>query len=272
VFGTDSGIDEDVRWLSTKDQERLGYPTQKPEALLERIIMASSKESSLVLDPFCGCGTAVIAAQRLKRHWTGIDITHLAIGLIKQRLADTFGDDIRKAYEVHGEPTDLAGAQQLANDDKFEFETGALSLVGARHVGEIKRGADRGIDGRKFFHDEHGGKSKQIIISVKGGHVQASHVRDLRGVIEREKAAIGVFITLESPTGPMKKEAAEAGFYTPPQITDKFPRIQILTIEELLAGKKIAYPLQHDTTYKKAPKARSNAAEQMNLSTEAEPF
>jgi len=257
----------DVFPVNSQAQERLGYPTQKPESLLERIITASTNEGDTVLDPFCGCGTAIIAAQRLKRRWVGIDITHLAVGLIKQRLLDTFGDDIRKAYEVHGEPTDLAGAEQLADDDKFEFEAWALSLVGARHVGDIKRGADRGVDGRKFFHDDKSGRSKAIILSVKGGGVQASHIRDLRGVVDREKAAIGVLITLEQPSKPMLKEAVEAGFYDSPHLTEKFPRLQILTIEGLLAGKQIAHPRLLDTTNKKAPKAKDSSPEQMNFDT-----
>jgi DNA modification methylase len=265
VFGTDDGIDEDVRWLSTKDQERLGYQTQKPEALLERIIKASSNEGDLVLDPFCGCGTAVVAAQRLNRRWIGIDITHLAIGLIKQRLTDIFGPEIRGTYEIHGEPTDLAGAQALADQDKFQFEAWALSLVGARHAGEVRRGPDRGIDGKKFFHDDKSGKTKQIIFSVKAGHVQVSYIRDLRGVLDREKAAIGVLVTLEPPTKPMEKEAAEAGFYESPHLEEKFPRIQILTIEQLLLGEQVAYPRWLDATFKQAPKAKGAAAEQMTL-------
>lgn len=134
----------DIAEINSRAGERLGYPTQKPEVLLERIINASSNEGDVVLDPFCGCGTAVVAAQRLKRRWIGIDITHLAVGLIKHRLADTFGPSINCTYEVHGEPKDLASAQALADQDKFQFEAWALSLVGARHSGEIHRGADRG--------------------------------------------------------------------------------------------------------------------------------
>ena len=247
--------------------ERLGYPTQKPEALLERIIKASSNEGDVVLDPFCGCGTAVAAAQGLNRRWIGIDITHLAVGLIKKRLHDKFGDAIKGAYEVIGEPTDLAGARKLAEDDKFQFEAWALSLVGARPAGQVRRGADRGIDGRLYFHDEHGGgKSKQIILSVKGGHVEHSQVRDLRGVLDREQAEIGVLITLEGPSKPMLKEAASAGFYSSPAFADrKFPRMQILTIEEMLAGKDIDRPRLLETTFKQAPKAKSKRAENLSL-------
>ena len=165
---------------------------------MERIIRAARNEGDLVLDPFCGCGTAVAVAQSLKRRWIGIDITHLAISLIKKRLHDSFGEAIKGAYEIHGEPTDLAGARKLAEDDKFQFEAWALSLVGARPAGQVHRGADKGIDGRLYFHDDASGNSRQIILSVKGGHVEHSHIRDLRGVLDREQAEIGVLITLEA--------------------------------------------------------------------------
>ncbi len=207
------------------------------------------------------------------RRWIGIDITHLAIGLIKKRLDDAFGESVRATYEVIGEPVDLKGAEALAKEDPYQFQWWALSLVGARPL-EKKKGADQGIDGRLFFHDEKGGKTKQIILSVKAGKLHAPYVRDLRGVIEREKAEIGVLICMEAPTKPMLKEAAEAGFYRPPGLTDKYPRIQILSIQELLAAKKIDYPrFAADATFKKAPKARKAAEEQMPLGGEIEePF
>ena len=256
----------DINPIGAQAQERLGYPTQKPEALLERIIKASSNEGDVVLDPFCGCGTAVAAAQTLKRRWIGIDVTHLAIGLIKQRLHDKFGDSIKGTYEIHGEPTDLSGARKLAEDDKFQFEAWALSLVGARPAGQVRRGADKGIDGRLYFHDDASGKSKQIILSVKGGHVEHSHVRDLRGVLDREQAEIGVLITLEPPTRPMITEAASAGFYKPAAYEGRsFPRIQILTIEEILAGRQIDFQPMRDATYKQAPKSKGKKAENLTL-------
>ncbi|MGA8538828.1 MAG: DNA methyltransferase [Terriglobales bacterium] len=246
--------------------ERLGYPTQKPESLLERIIKSSSNEGDVVLDPFCGCGTAISVAQRLNRRWIGIDITHLAIGLIRKRLDDAFGESVRSTYEVIGEPVDLPGAQRLAQDDPYQFQWWALSLVGACPT-EEKKGADRGIDGRLYFHDENkrDRRTKQIIFSVKAGKVQSAYVRDLRGVIDREDAQIGVLICMEAPTKPMLKEAAEAGFYKPPGLEDRYPRIQILTIEELLAGKGVAYPRLLEVTFKKAPKVRKAAEEQMAL-------
>ncbi len=256
----------DIESLRSWMIERLGYPTQKPEALLERIIQASSNEGDVVLDPFCGCGTAIAAAQTLNRRWIGIDITHLAIGLIKQRLQDKFGEAIKSTYQVFGEPTDLAGARKLAEDDKFQFEAWALSMVGARPSGQVRRGADKGIDGRLFFHDDSSGQSKQIILSVKGGHVEHSHIRDLRGVLDREEAQIGVLITLEPPSKPMLREAASAGFYTSSSIADSaFPRIQILTIEEMLAGSSIAFPRMHQVTFKQAPRAKGKAAENLTL-------
>jgi site-specific DNA-methyltransferase (adenine-specific) len=245
----------DIDRINQAAKERLGYPTQKPEALLERILKASSKEGDVVLDPFCGCGTTVAAAQKLNRRWIGIDITHLAINLIKVRLADTFGPKIVEKYNVVGEPRDLESARALAAADKYQFQYWALGLVGARPM-EEKKGADKGIDGRLYMTDAKA-ETRSIIISVKGGHVTASQVRDLRGVVEREDAAIGVLVTLEEPTGPMKAEAAEAGFFQTKSVAaTRHPRLQILTIEDLLAGKKIDMPAAQDLrSFKQAPKA-----------------
>ena len=246
----------DIEPINAAAAERLGYPTQKPEALLERILKASSDEGDVVLDPFCGCGTAIAVAQRLNRCWIGIDITHLAVSLIKHRLHGAFGVEVEKTYNVVGEPADLAGARRLAAHDPYQFQWWALGLVRARPV-EQKKGADKGIDGRLFFHDDaESQKTKQIVISVKSGNVQVAHVRDLRGVVEREKAAIGVLITLEEPTKNMRAEAAGGGFYDSPWRT-RHPKLQILTIEELLAGKKINFPPSRNLrTFKKAPKAK----------------
>ena len=255
----------DVESLRSWMDERLGYQTQKPEALLERIVNASSKEGDLVLDPFCGCGTTVQVAQRLGRRWIGIDITHLAIGLIRRRLSDTFGEDVRKSYQVIGEPTDLEGARELAeHPDRYQFQSWALGLVGARPK-ELKKGADRGIDGRLYFHDEPGGRTKQILLEVKSGKVDVAQVRSLRGAVEREKAEIGVFLCFEEPTRPMLREAAEAGFYIAPD-GSKHPKMQILTIQNLLDGKQPEYPrFARSETFKRAPKARA-ATRQQNLS------
>jgi len=244
--------------LTSSSKERLGYPTQKPEALLERIIIASSKEGEIVLDPFCGCGTTIAVAQRLNRHWIGIDVTHLAVTLIKHRLKDMFGNKIQ--YQAIGEPVSLPDAKTLAENDPYQFQWWALGLVGARPV-EQKKGADRGIDGRLYFHDEADSakaRTKQIIISVKSGHVSVADLRDLRGVVEREKAQIGVLICMEKPTKPMRTEAASAGFYKSPWGTSH-PVLQILTIKELLDGKQIDYPHSEgvNVTFNKAQKVKS---------------
>jgi len=252
----------DIFPINSQAQERLGFPTQKPIALLERIINASSKKGDLVLDPFCGCGTAIEAAQKLKRRWIGIDITHLAINLIKVRLADAFGAKAAKHYTVIGEPTDLAGAKALAAQQKYQFQYWALGLVGAKPMAsEQKKGADAGIDGKLYLTDSSG-KVDPVIISVKGGHVTVAHVRDLRGVLDREKAAIGVFITLEEPTAPMKAEAASAGFFHARNLGDtKHPRLQVLTIAELLAGQHIDLPIQQvGRSFKQAPKVKQEQA------------
>ena len=252
----------DIPPINSRAQERLGYPTQKPEALLERIITASSNKGDTVLDPFCGCGTTIAVAQRLERRWIGIDITHLAISLMKHRLKTAFGDNVK--YKVIGEPIDAAGAQQIAQDDPYQFQFWALGLVGARPV-EQKKGADKGIDGRLYFHEEIPARStKQIIISVKAGHTSSNHVRDLRGVLDREKAQIGVLITMEHPTRHMREEAASAGFYE--SWGRKHPRIQILTIEDLVEGKVIDYPpARVDATLKSAPQAKTDGDANLDL-------
>jgi hypothetical protein len=253
----------DLTVLNNRSKETLGYPTQKPEALLERIINASSNEGDTILDPFCGCGTTIAAAEKLKRRWIGIDITNLAITLIRSRLTDTFAGAAK--YEVIGEPVSLPDATKLAHDDPYQFQWWSLGLVGARPV-EEKKGADKGIDGRIYFHAGDT-KTHQIILSVKAGHVNVAHVRDLRGVLDREKAEIGVLISLEEPTGPMKKEAASAGFYTSPW--GKHARLQLVTVEELLTGANIDRPpIQTSTTFKRAPKAASKPATNRALSFE----
>lgn len=260
----------DIGPINSAAAERLGYPTQKPESLLERIIKSSSNEGDTVLDPFCGCGTTIAVAQRLNRKWIGIDITHLAIGLIKSRLRDAFGEAVKETYKVVGEPVDISGAEQLAKDDPYQFQWWALGLVGARRT-EQRKGSDQGIDGRLYFHDEgEGGATKQIILSVKSGHVNVAHVRDLRGVIEREKAQIGVLITLEEATKPMRTEAASADFYKPLYDENKYARLQILTIAELLEGKGIGYPHHFDSnvTFKRAPRAETPQPEQLTLAAE----
>ena len=231
------------------------FPTEKPEALLERIIKVSSNEGDTVLDPFCGCGTTITVAEKLKRKWIGIDITHLAISLIKHRLEDSFGEEVE--YELIGEPKDLKGAEELAKQDPYQFQWWALGLVGARPAeSEKKKGADKGIDGHIYFHDEpKKGRTKAIIIQVKCGHITRGMIDALKGVVEREKAQIGVFITLQEPTKPMQKEALSSGFYKSPS-GKYYPKIQILIIEDLINGNKnIERPPKvaiNDVTFKKA--------------------
>jgi DNA modification methylase len=223
---------DDISVINNRSKEGLGYPTQKPVALLERILESSSKKGDVVLDPFCGCGTAVYAAQKLDRQWIGIDVTHLAIAIVEKRLRGAFP---RITFNVIGTPTDLDGANDLASREKYEFQYWACSLVNAQPYQQKKKGADGGIDGLIYFQDDKG-SAKRIVVSVKGGqNVSVQMIRDLRGVVEREKAAIGIFVTLVDPTGPMRAEATKAGFYVSPQ-GKKFSKLQILTIEGLLKG------------------------------------
>lgn len=255
---------DDIAPINSQAKERLGYPTQKPVALLQRILDASSVEGNIVLDPFCGCGTTISAAQRMNRRWIGIDITHLAIGLIKSRLRDEFGDTISAAYRVVGEPTTLDDAEELAKEDQYQFQWWALGLVGARR--NEKKGAHQGIDGKLLFHDEGaGGETKQVILSVKAGKLHAEHVRDLRGVLEREHAEIGVLISMEEPTKQMRAEAASAGFYK--SAWGDHPRIQLLTVSELLTGKGIDYPAPRYTniTSKRAERVQIRDAHNGSL-------
>jgi site-specific DNA-methyltransferase (adenine-specific) len=266
--GTDvQDIITDIPPISAQAQERLGYPTQKPEALLDRILRSSSNEGDVVLDPFCGCGTTVQVAQRLNRRWIGIDITHLAINLIKYRLDNSFSPEIRKTYIVIGEPKDLEGARKLAEESKYQFQNWALGLCGARTTGEIKKGADRGIDGRIPFREANSLDFNDIIFSVKGGqNVGVSEVRDLIGVVQREDAAIGVYISIVEPTKPMLKEAAEAGFYTSKD-GSRYPKIQLLTIEGLMNKTQLLQRPWHveDLTFKKAPRFRPDTAKNLRL-------
>lgn len=237
----------DIPRISNTSKERLGYPTQKPLALLERIINASSNEGDVVLDPFCGCGTATHAAEKLRRRWIGIDITHLSISLIEKRLTDAFPD---VQFSVHGTPKDAEGAKALADADKYQFQWWAVSLVNAVPFGGKKKGADGGIDGLIYFKPD-GKTTEKAIVSVKGGqNVSVAMIRDLAHVIEREKAKIGVFITLAPPTDPMLKEAIKAGFYETSH--GKYSKLQILTIEQLFAGRKPDIPLVDSSAFKKA--------------------
>jgi hypothetical protein len=257
-----------------------------------------------VLDPFCGCGTTIDAAEKLGRDWIGIDVTQLAISLIKNRLQDAYGSRLRfvsgsaqgravsslpaaerdESSELHdrsrgvtrptesfvriiGEPTTPNEAATLAEEDKFQFQWWALGLVGARPV-EQKKGADHGIDGKILFRDDpKAAKPEQIIIQVKGGKTGVKDVRDLRGVLDREKAAIGILISLQPATGPMETEAASAGFYEHKINRLKYPRLQLRTVKELMEGKGIERPVNMavDDTFKKAPKTQAKAHQQHEM-------
>lgn len=259
---------DDIPALSGAHAERLGYPTQKPLALLERIIGASSNPGDVVLDPFCGCGTAIAAAERLGRRWIGIDITHLSIALLKYRLETAYPGI---AIRIEGEPEDVDAARHLATQlgpkGRYQFQWWACSLVRAKPYGgddvgakRGKKGSDTGIDGIIDFVDDASGAHKRIIVQVKSGHVKSGDIRDLKGTVEREKAEMGVFITLEEPTPDMETEAVTAGHYV--SRWGRHPKVQTLTIEQLLAGARIDMPPQSQVsvTFKRAPKARRPAA------------
>ena len=235
------------------------FPTEKPEPLLERIINASSKEGDVVLDPFCGCGTAVAAAEKLNRRWIGIDITHLAVSLIRHRLQDSFGDDL-KPYEVIGDPKDLASAEALAQQNRYQFEWWALGLVDARPANNKRKGADSGVDGYINFFDDNSGKSKRIIVQVKSGRVNRGQIATLKGDMEREGAEIGLFVTLSDPTEPMRQEALSAGVYEPEYFPGHhYARVQILTISDLLSGHaRSEYPrVGPESTFRQASRHRA---------------
>ena len=233
----------EINFINSQAKERLGYPTQKPEALLERIIKASSNEGDIVLDPFCGCGTTIAVAEKLKRKWIGIDITHLSVNIIKLRLKSMFGIEPKKSYKVIGEPEDLASAIELANQNRYQFQWWATSLIDAKPYGDKKKGKDTGIDGFIFFMDKDN-KVRNCIVSVKSGNVQPKDIRELGFVLEREKAEMGIFITLQEPTRDMITDAVSAGYYRSQLSGRDYPRIQILTIEELLKGTKPKIPNQ----------------------------
>jgi site-specific DNA-methyltransferase (adenine-specific) len=253
----------DIPPINSQAQERLGYPTQKPEALLERILQASSNEGDIVLDPFCGCGTTVTVAERLKRRWIGIDITHLAITLIKKRLHDTFGPEELEDFEVIGEPADAKSAAALAEVNRHQFEWWVLGLVDAAPAQDKKKRADKGVDGVIYFQEKGDGPYHKIIVQVKSGHVGAKEVRELEGTRRQEKAEIAALLTLKPPTKPMK-EAVPADYYVSELFSDlSFPRLQILTIADLFAGKRLEYPRWvPPKTFKKAARRRKGPSDQ----------
>lgn len=229
----------DIGPLSAKSAEKLGYPTQKPVELLERIINASTNEGDIILDPFCGCGTAIHAAEKLKRKWIGIDITHLAIGLIRQRLKKAFPNC---KFSEEGTPKDVASARHLAEssglDGRYQFQYWALFLAGALPAQGKKKGADSGIDGYIWFYDHYDPKAKpkKIVVSVKSGKIPANHIRELAGML-KDPVEIAVLLTLEEPSRVMKADAIAAGNFKYPN-GHEVPKIQILTVKDLLDGKR----------------------------------
>lgn len=232
---------DDIPPINSQARERLGYPTQKPKELLARIIAASSNRNDVVLDPFCGCGTTIEAAEDAERRWIGIDVAYDAIRIIRDRLSRV-GLDPRKDYEVWGEPESAEDAERLAEEDKYQFQWWAVSRLGGREV-ERKKGADKGIDGRFFLRsDRTSGKFPEAIISVKAGKTGPAHVRELRGAIERENADVGVLVTLHKATAAMRAEAASAGDYAAGE--SWYPRIQLLTAADIIGGKRIEYPVE----------------------------
>lgn len=237
--------------------ERLGYPTQKPISLLERIVRTSTNPGDIVLDPFCGCGTAVHAAEKNGRHWIGIDVTFPAIQVINDRLKHYAPSS---KFEITGIPRTHEDALALADLDKFQFQFWAVALIGGHS--RYGRSSDQGIDGQFFFKSDSK-KDGLGIISVKAGkNLAPAMIRDLRGTIERENAEIGVFICLAKPTTQMEREAAAAGFFESSQ--GRHPRIQIRTIEDLLSGKSIDAPLLY-TIVTMAERSRKTLKEQKRL-------
>lgn len=232
----------DISRISNTGSERLGYPTQKPESLMKRIIEASSNEGDIVLDAYCGCGTTVAVSQRLNRQWIGIDITYQSISVILKRLEDSFGKGVLDNITLNGIPKDMKSAEALANksDDRTrkEFEKWAvLTYSNNRATINQKKGADKGIDGIAYFRSEKD-EPEKIILQVKSGKVSSRDIRDLQGTMTRESAVIGVFITLQKPTKDMIKEAKEAGIYKSQYMSAPVDKIRIVTVQEIIEDQK----------------------------------
>ncbi len=266
-----SNIWSDIPPVNSQAKDALGFPTQKPIELLERIINVSSQPGDLILDPFSGCGTAIAAAQKTGRKWVGIDITHLAIAMHKSRLMDMFNIEPLKDYDVIGEPEDITAARQLARDDRYQFQWWALSLVKAKPVGgeegskRGRKGSDKGIDGIITFIGETERNLQNVIVQVKSGKIKSGDIRDLIGTVDNQKAAFGIFITLEEPTPDMVTEAVKAGYYVSNLWQQKYPKIQILTINALLSGTTIQMPPSNLGAFKQAPRAEKDEAKQPGL-------
>jgi site-specific DNA-methyltransferase (adenine-specific) len=256
----------DIAIVARSKKERLGYQTQKPEKLMERIILASSNEKDVVLDAYCGCGTTVAVAQRLKRKWIGIDITYQSISVILKRLEDSFGKKVINNIELSGIPKDIDSAAALAHkkDDstRKEFEKWAVITYSNDNAKpREKKGADKGIDGIMHIYWNIDEEIKDVLFSVKSGHVTVSQIRDFLHVIEREKAASGIFITFEEPTKPMLQEAKNAGTVTIPLTKQSIDKLQIVTIQQILNGARANFPLAIDPLKKAERKTDDNQLE-----------
>jgi hypothetical protein len=258
-----------INILNANDPERLGYPTQKPESLLERIIKASSNENDIILDAYCGCGTTVAVCQKLDRQWIGIDITYQSISLILKRLEDSFGKDFVDTIKLHGIPKDIESAIALANkaDDRTrkEFEKWAiLTYTNNRAMINTKKGADKGVDGIGSFYGDKG-ELEKVIFQVKSGKVKSGDIRDLLGTMTLENASIAIFITLENPTKDMLKTAKSAGFYQNKFMTHSCDKVQIITIQDIIENKqKLNIPLINEVL-KSAEKHKEVKVNQIEL-------
>lgn len=291
---------DDIPPINSQAKERLGYPTQKPEALLERIIKASSNEGDLVADFFCGCGTTIAVAERLKRNWLGVDISHLAIKLIKKRLLDKIDNqELKKEYsksiEIKGFPRDIASAKALAKDDydiknskkKGETETASEVVADIKSdkkktkgrilfqewIVEVMLGgvlnpkltADGGWDGYEIFEVE-GGETETVLIEVKSGHCNVKNIREFIQVVDAKKAAIGVFVCFgEQITRPMLEESSKMGYYRPDIFQKRYGKIQILSVEDLLNGQTIQMPISTKSVFKKAVKTKTNSVKEKGI-------
>lgn len=254
--------------INPKAKERLGYPTQKPEALLERVIKGSSNEGDVILDAYCGCGTTVAVAHRLKRNWIGIDITYQSISLILKRIEDGFGKEVLDGIVLDGIPQDMASAEALAHkkDDyvRKEFEKWAvLTYSNNRAIINDKKGADKGIDGIAYFVTDKD-QSEQVLFQVKSGKVNRATIATLRGDMAREEIKIGILLTLEEATKPMRDEAVAAGSYHHDLLQRDYDCIQIVTIKEIIEdGKRLELPLGIEVV--KTAEDQSNFGAQQSL-------
>ena len=230
----------EIQPIAPSARERLGYPTQKPESLLEKIIKASSNENDIVLDAYCGCGTTVAVCQKLDRQWIGIDITYQSISLILKRLEDSFGKEFVDTIKLHGIPKDIESAIANKADDRTrkEFEKWAiLTYTNNRAIINTKKGADKGVDGTVLFYGDKG-EPEKVIFQVKSGKVKSGDIRDLLGTMTLENASIAIFITLENPTKDMLKTAKSAGFYQNKLMTHSCDKIQIVTVQDIIENKQ----------------------------------